>query len=524
MRKLLKVAAQLLAYCALLFSLQNIGFARSSEGQLNYCLIQAPFGTGHLNAALGIAGNILEAQPNANVYMLDVSSLMDIVGLRHFGIPTNILGKASVGAYEAATRSPIFVDAWDALYFDYVKRMGRIQDAAEMHGAKMSFPTKRVGAVINAIQCDVIIGTWYFSAEIVARLKKLKLIPQHIPHALLVTDLVGGDEVTGPYIANLAAATDVAFMPNQRIADYVNAALHNQGRIRQPVAISSGISISKDIERIHAMSLEDLKPFAQKYGISLNMRTNIIQSGGSAVGDFRIIAEELVSLLRPGEAMQIIAICGNNEVNRRHLLDLRMHLKHTHPLAKLVIIGGSEESKPTSEVVLMANRLVSITGGFKVGKAGGVAMTEDDAIGVFGGYTPGNKGPEKKNIEEKERNGTGVGLVDEKDVAEKLAHAWFDPDFVRRAGAKARAGFHESYHPERITEWAHDSGNSSPVTSAHWDEARAHMPQSVNCAFQFMEKPKIMYFNAYNRKGRELKMGELFELHPAKGARDLVHR
>ncbi len=486
-------ARKLLASLALVLCFTQAQ-ARDASGKRRHCILTGHYGEGHESNAKASTAMLRAADPEAEIYKIEASSLFD-----------NITEYLSLAGYSNLTR--YLPKVWDFSHRDYVRSQAKFE-AAEMRGGKWMFATQRLGYVLHLIECDVIYAPWYFGPEMIARLKKLGMLPQNVPLAFGITDYVGGkapaahENPEQDYLYQLAKASDFTAAPDGIITD----TLKLRGIPADRVA-STGILINPLVDQIRNMGEGELESFANSIGFSSQVRTVTIQSGGDGIGNFVELTKQAVSLLGPRDKIQILAIIGRNAGKRGGLEALQKKYADD-PRIKLVIKGGKPIDRVGPEFVLKALRLSAHSNGYFVGKPGGISMTEAMAIGVLAFFFPGNLGPEVDNAEHVDTNKLAVMLASESELSAKASHYWFNPTAARALALRARQHVEASYHPEILINWLIAQSKTHNVSTSNWEAAARRIPRSTRCLMNFI-RPKIVRAINGDTGIREVELHEL---------------
>lgn len=297
-------------------------------------LFYSSIGQGHISAARAIEQEILKQDPSTIILTKDVREFMD--PLRR---------KLDEKIYWFVAKH--LPDLFDSIFLSLQEQGNHTGSLAWLPN---DYPEPKVLDYLTAEAPDVILATHYGSAQVLGTLREKALIPG-IKIGWLHTDYFEG------YFPRISKRIDRTFLAHPELESRWLAAGVSPELVEttgMPLNILTGETITS-------------KACLAQIGLSPNIRTITVASGKEGVGDFPGVVMSVAA--ETEEPLQIIAVCGRNEKQRRAL----QKIQHKIPkLVKLEILGLISQINLVS--FIHASDLF-------ITKAGGLSPTEAFTIG-----------------------------------------------------------------------------------------------------------------------------------------------
>ena len=294
-------------------------------------LFHVTLGMGTTTAAQGIADDLKARYPGVEVVLKDI---------REFSNPTwSDLSKKS---YQLLTG--VFPGLYDDLYLDYMAVGRSAKSIGDMPLLKQ-FRPQRVLSYIEEEKPDVILSTYHVATEVLIALRnqgKLKNIPIGGIH----TDLV--DET---YFAKIALEIDMEFVATPEI----RMSWLKRG-VPEDRILATGMPLNPKV--FAAVNLAAVSAFRSQKGLDSSKKMVLILGGSNGVGDYPLMVKGLDESFR-GEPLQIVAVCGRNDLHVKNLTALQNKLAPGHELQITKLIPQNELFLYTQA----ADLIISKTGG-----------------------------------------------------------------------------------------------------------------------------------------------------------------
>ncbi len=336
-------------------------------------LFYSSIGQGHISAARSIEQEILKQDPSAIVLAKDIREFMDPV--------RRMLDEKLY--WFVAKYLPDFFNGI------FLSRQEQGNRAGSLAWLPNDYPEMKVLEYIKSEAPDAILATHYGSAQVLGTLRENALIPG-TKIGWLHTDYFEG------YFPRISKRIDRTFLAHPELENRWLAAgvppelIETTG---MPVNVPNGNSNNR-------------KECLTRIGFDSNTRTITIASGKEGAGDY---PEVVMSIARETtEPLQIIAVCGRNEKQRRTLQDIQDRIP---TLMRLKILGFISQTDLVS--FIQASDLF-------ITKAGGLSPAEAFTLGKPTILLNVISGHERENAELFSRLGMAEFNTDVKNVGAQV--------------------------------------------------------------------------------------------------------
>ena len=349
-------------------------------------IVSASMGTGHLRAAEAIELALLQRLPEAKIKTVDV-----------FALAMPQLRWAWPGVYHALMRwaPPIL-----GLLYDFFDGRPNLVERLQKLGAFLD--TLQAGRFVRLLQSepwDLVINTFFFSGNIIARLKRRGRFTA--PQVMITTDFeTHRGWVTQP--------CEQYFTATEEAAEY----LHVFGVPRGDVRIT-GIPIHSEFGRPKERSA-----CLARLGLGGDRPVVLLLAGGHGAGPIEGPYRELLQVPIP---LEVVVVTGRNEAAKRRLERIPLAPQHrTH------ILGYTRQM---DELLAVADMVVT--------KPGGLTVSELLARGTPLVIINPVPGQEERNSDFLLANGAAVKVNHHPSLALQITELLRDPDRLARMRASA---------------------------------------------------------------------------------------
>lgn len=336
-------------------------------------LFYSSIGQGHISAARSIEQEILRQDPSTIVRVKDIRQFMDPV--------RRMLDEK---LYWFIVKN--LPDLFDHIFLSMQEQGNRTGSLAWLPN---DYPELKVLEYLKAEAPDAVLATHYGAAQVLGTLREKELLPG-IRIGWLHTDYFEG------YFPRISKRIDRTFLAHPELENRWLAAgvppelIETTG---MPVNISTGDSNNR-------------KECLARIGFDSNTRTITIASGKEGAGDFPSVVMSIAN--ETEEPLQIIAVCGRNEKQRRALQDIQDRIP---TLVKLEIMDFISQTDLVS--FIQASDLF-------ITKAGGLSPAEAFTLGKPTILLNVISGHEKENAELFSRLGMAEFNTDVKNVGAQV--------------------------------------------------------------------------------------------------------
>jgi len=326
--------------------------------KMKFILFYSSIGQGHISAARAIEQEIIKQDPSAIVVAKDIREFMD---------PVRRMLDEKIYWFVAK----YLPDLFDSIFITLQEQGNH---AGSLAWLPNDYPDIKVLEYIEAEKPDAILATHYGSAQVLGTLRENGLIPG-IKIGWLHTDYFEG------YFPRISKRIDRTFLAHPELENRWLAA-----GVSPDLVETTGMPVN-----IPPGDPNTSKECLVRLGFDPNIRTITIASGKEGAGDFPGV---VMSIARETEKpLQIVAVCGRNERQRRAL----KNIQHTiQKLVKLEILGFI--SQPDLVSFIQASDLF-------ITKAGGLSPAEAFTLGKPTILLNVISGHEKENAELFSRQG-----------------------------------------------------------------------------------------------------------------------
>jgi len=297
-------------------------------------LFYSSIGQGHISAACSIEQEITKQDPAAIVLKKDIREFMD---------PLRRMLDEKLYWFIAKNLPDLF----DSIF---ISMQENGNNAGSLAWLPHDYPELKVLEYIKAEAPDAILATHYGSAQVLGNLREKELLPD-IKIGWLHTDYFEG------YFPRISKRIDRTFLAHPELEHRWLAAGVSPDLIEtagMPVNIPMSIT-------------NNSKECLVRIGFNPNIRTITIASGKEGAGDFPGVVMSIAD--ETEEPLQIIAVCGRNEKQRRALQEIQHKISK---LVKLKILGFISQKNMVS--FIHASDLF-------ITKAGGLSPAEAFTLG-----------------------------------------------------------------------------------------------------------------------------------------------
>ncbi len=372
-------------------------------------LFYSSIGQGHISAARSIEQEIIKQDPTATVLTKDIREFMD---------PIRRMLDEKLYWFVAKNLPDLFDH-----FFISLQEQGNA--AGSLAWLPNDYHETKLFDYIRAEAPDAILATHYGSAQALGTLREKGLIPG-IKIGWLHTDYFEG------YFPRISQRIDRTFLAHPELENRWLAAGVSPELIETtgiPVNIPMG---DKGIS----------KECLARIGFDPNIKTITIASGKEGVGDFVGAVTNIADKAK--EPLQIIAVCGRNEKQRRALQKIQHKLPQP---VKLEVMGFIPQTELVS--FIHASDLF-------ITKAGGLSSAEAFTLGKPTILLNVISGHERENAELLSKLGMAEFNIDVKDLGAQVLAVLSDPQ-KQASMLAAQQEFRANMNIGKIARFALDS-------------------------------------------------------------------
>lgn len=348
----------------------------------NILIFYGSYGGGHLSAAKSIKAFIENNYSDCKVNMIDCIEYIN-----------KYVNKVSTSAYkELAKKAPW---AWKLVYKD--SKNGALAKISTASNKTMAY---KLFGLISELNPDIIISTHPFSSQMCGYLKKKKKID--IPVATILTDY----QIHEQWL-EFSEHLEYFFVSNEQMKQDM---------------IQKGIDSSK----VFVTGIPVSEKFLQKYNrkkickdLNLNPENEVILffAGGEFGLGRKTTILMLKALIRLFSKLQVVAISGKNK-------------KMNNKFKELVKATESDDRIKIIEFTSKIPEIMSISK-FVITKPGGLTVTESLVSNLPILIINPIPGQEEENAQFLEKNGVGIWIKENSNIARHLKNLYRHPETLR---------------------------------------------------------------------------------------------
>ena len=348
----------------------------------NILIFYGSYGGGHLSAAKSIKAFIENNYSDCKVNMIDCIEYIN-----------KYVNKVSTSAYkELAKKAPW---AWKLVYKD--SKNGALAKISTASNKTMAY---KLFGLISELNPDIIISTHPFSSQMCGYLKKKKKID--IPVATILTDY----QIHEQWL-EFSEHLEYFFVSNEQMKQDM---------------IQKGIDSSK----VFVTGIPVSEKFLQKYNrkkickdLNLNPENEVILffAGGEFGLGRKTTILMLKALIRLFSKLQVVAISGKNK-------------KMNNKFKELVKATESDDRIKIIEFTSKIPEIMSISK-FVITKPGGLTVTESLVANLPILIINPIPGQEEENAQFLEKNGVGIWIKENSNIARHLKNLYRHPETLR---------------------------------------------------------------------------------------------
>ena len=354
----------------------------------NILIFYGSYGGGHLSAAKSIKAYIENNYPDCKVNMIDCIEYIN-----------KYVNKVSTNAYkELAKKAPW---AWKLVYKD--SKNGALAKISTASNKTMAH--KLLGLILE-INPDIIISTHPFSSQMCGYLKKKKKID--IPVATILTDY----KIHEQWL-EFSEYLEYFFVSNEQMKQDMT-----QKNIDSSKIFVTGIPVSEKFLLNH-----DRKKVCEEFNLNPENEVVLFFAGGEFGLGRKTTILMLKALIRLFSKLQVVAISGRNK-------------KMNNKFKELVKTTETEERIKIIEFTSKIPDLMSISK-FVITKPGGLTITESLVSKLPILIINPIPGQEEENAEFLEKNGAGIWIKENSNIARHLKNLYRHPEILQNMEKKA---------------------------------------------------------------------------------------
>ena len=348
----------------------------------NILIFYGSYGGGHLSAAKSIKAFIENNYSDCKVNMIDCIEYIN-----------KYVNKVSTSAYkELAKKAPW---AWKLVYKD--SKNGALAKISTASNKTMAY---KLFGLISELNPDIIISTHPFSSQMCGYLKKKKKID--IPVATILTDY----QIHEQWL-EFSEHLEYFFVSNEQMKQDM---------------IQKGIDSSK----VFVTGIPVSEKFLQKYNrkkickdLNLNPENEVVLffAGGEFGLGRKTTIIMLKALIRLFSKLQVVAISGKNK-------------KMNNKFKELVKATESDDRIKIIEFTSKIPEIMSISK-FVITKPGGLTVTESLVSNLPILIINPIPGQEEENAQFLEKNGVGIWIKENSNIARHLKNLYRHPETLR---------------------------------------------------------------------------------------------
>ena len=354
----------------------------------NILIFYGSYGGGHLSAAKSIKAYIENNYPDCKVNMIDCIEYIN-----------KYVNKVSTNAYkELAKKAPW---AWKLVYKD--SKNGALAKISTASNKTMAH--KLLGLILE-INPDIIISTHPFSSQMCGYLKKKKKID--MPIATILTDY----KIHEQWL-EFSEYLEYFFVSNEQMKQDMT-----QKNIDSSKIFVTGIPVSEKFLLSH-----DRKKVCEEFNLNPENEVVLFFAGGEFGLGRKTTILMLKALIRLFSKLQVVAISGRNK-------------KMNNKFKELVKATETEERIKIIEFTSKIPDLMSISK-FVITKPGGLTITESLVSKLPILIINPIPGQEEENAEFLEKNGAGIWIKENSNIARHLKNLYRHPEILQNMEKKA---------------------------------------------------------------------------------------